>query len=246
MSYSNCMTSPEQLNHNRLLASIAYLPRPQAITRYRAMGYEVYAPQVRDRLEEFYFLMRDRKLTVTIAGTNEFFDWLRNLAAMPRMIFHSGYNRAALSIIGEISKYVDAKRNSIDHLNFVGHSKGGAVAGILTFMHNKYEKEGIGVTGYGFDSPRFMNREARQLYNHDSFYRVFQPGDLVPHVPAAMLGFGHCGQAITLSPEGNYAMGDCYWEEAKVAYPLWYLLFNPLKSIKIHMKTSGLCKNDSD
>lgn len=122
-------------------------------------------------------------LTVTIAGSNDVWDWLQNatLDQVPLGDWRvsKGMVSAAKNVMRLVDKYrADEPKSYIKPLVFEGHSKGGAVAVVCAMLsvlrHNRVSQV---IT---FGAPRFTTQQIEYPF---PVYRVEAQGDPVPKVP---------------------------------------------------------------
>ena len=122
-------------------------------------------------------------LTVSIAGSNDVWDWLQNLNLDQTQIGKWKVSEGVLDAAKNVTAMVDCYRSEFPKsytkpLRFEGHSKGGAVAiacGMLsTIRHNEVQK----VTT--FASPRISTTRIIYPFSCD---QIIAKGDPVPNAP---------------------------------------------------------------
>lgn len=122
-------------------------------------------------------------LTVSIAGSNDVWDWLQNVNLDQKQIgkwkVSEGVLQAAKNVIAMVDEYrAEVPQSYVKPLIFEGHSKGGAVAivcGMLSMMrHNEVQK----VTT--FAAPRISKSRINYPFPCD---QIIAKGDPIPNAP---------------------------------------------------------------
>eukprot|EP01134_Creolimax_fragrantissima_P000229 CFRG0229T1 len=149
-------------------------------------------------------------IVASFRGTQTVTNWKNNLKAVYVSAHKEGFGEEARgskihmgfwetykSIHNEvISEIVKLKNENPTYEVFVtGHSLGGAMATYCTLM---VAMKGIEVQGYTFGQPRVGNTAFKKLFNSKvkNYYRIVNNYDLVPHLPARVMGFHHVGQEL--------------------------------------------------
>ena len=147
-------------------------------------------------------------LWIVFCGTNDAQDWLDNLDAAKEMRpfggVHAGFNNALDEVWENIVAVLDHGRWTNAHS--VGHSLGGALAALAAsrLVHSNFSRRKFLWT---FGQPRCGDEywaTMMHIYFPDTYIRVFNAGDLVPHLPTA-LRFKHAGREVFFDHDGLLA-----------------------------------------
>ncbi|MEO5335212.1 MAG: lipase family protein [Magnetococcus sp. YQC-5] len=146
-------------------------------------------------------------LWIVFCGTNETEDWMNNLnAGKEAMPFggsvHAGFNHALDDVWDNILFILNHGRWNQAH--FVGHSLGGALAALAAsrLVYSNFSRRKFLWT---FGQPRCGDEqwaEMMELYLAGRYIRVFNAGDLVPHLPTAWR-FRHAGREMFFDNDGR-------------------------------------------
>ena len=143
--------------------------------------------------------------TLAFRGTDELRDWLDNANLLATTTdygeFHRGFHGATERIWPQIYTYYQQRRSQVrkdDHkpkgLFLTGHSLGGAMAIVAAAQLVHHD---VGFTGvYTFGQPRAVRPRTADLLTlraHNRIHRFQNNNDVVPRVPARMMGYSHCG-----------------------------------------------------
>jgi hypothetical protein len=182
---------------------------------------------------------RQDECLVAVRGTYvaSLHDWLTNarmggVTGPSGFPVHAGFWRAAQSVLPQIREQLRGRKVSALHV--VGHSLGGAMAGLIADSLS-----GIGCTTrlYTFGAPRCgLEQHARYLTHRlgaDNIYRVYHDTDLVPMVP--VFPYSHMpyggnayrlkGPGTLVSIEAHYtptyekSVAGCSWNSLAVVLP---------------------------
>lgn len=141
---------------------------------------------------------RDGELWIVFRGTDEWDDWSVNLDIAIRSHIHAGFSEAWSSVRTFVWHTVNSCR---DCQAFVtGHSLGGAVAFLAA-----HEMNGLLPRLITFGQPRVCDADFAEYMDGifgDSYVRVLNAGDIVPHVPTA-LRFQHAGKELYFDANGR-------------------------------------------
>lgn len=159
-----------------------------------------------------------RQRILAIAGTNEPNDFVSDVNFIPRsiiqpngetLVVHDGFWAHADQLAGYLSATALIPDKSDFPLTIVGHSLGGAVAGMIPLFRPQMQFHRI-VT---FGCPRWLRKETAGNYMHcDRTTRYVRPMDLVPDVPLNLNyrrihypigGWSHCGSMRWLMNDGK-------------------------------------------
>ena len=151
---------------------------------------------------------------IAIRGTSDFKNWLEDLGYIEETYslekgedtlsveFHRGFCKASKAVFLTIKEYLRSDYQT----RITGHSLGGAIAAILTFIMN--DKNYLIKQCVTFGQPRVTNHKEGQL-SHLPLLRVINQGDIVPTVPLNSLlswfkgNYAHFGAEIQLDKD-NY------------------------------------------
>lgn len=221
------MINQELLRKYAELCRITYLSRVDALTAYRAMGYENARMLAQSQpLEQIYLIHDGDDYLAMLTGTNQLLDWVGNILAIPGWDVHAGYAAIANSIGGQIRR--EFIQSGAKRLLLIGHSKGGAVAAVLASQI--YD---LNVQAVSFGAPRIGSAAFAKEYDNSKCFRVAHPEDIVTRLP--LTGYVHCGVPIVWShEERRMQSGKESWLKAQQDRKTWQLFLNPAKSLKAH------------
>lgn len=148
-------------------------------------------------------------LTVTIAGSNDVWDWIQNVnldqVKLGQWKVSEGMLSAAKNVMAMVDDYrFDNPQSYVKPLVFEGHSKGGAVAIICGLMseirHNKVER----VTTFG--APRLTTSEIIYPFRVD---QIETKGDPIPKIPVwkPWSNWRHNGRTIRIGKQTSANIG---------------------------------------
>lgn len=147
----------------------------------------------------------DRRAWIAVRGTNDLFDWGRNLLMMP--LYHPGFRLVWSTIREDVNDWLNSNSARFDVVVFTGHSLGGAVAKLAAFEatgeHSMPVEAVITFGAPRVGSPWFAKRYNSQVCNltndstrvlQDCTHRFEGSGDVVAAVPPFLFGFKHVGK----------------------------------------------------
>jgi len=148
-------------------------------------------------------------MTVSIAGSDDVYDWLQNFNRDQRQVgkwkVSEGFLNAAKNVIAIVDEYRASKPQSyVKPLLFNGHSKGGAVAivcGMLSVIrHNEVKR----VTT--FAAPRITMQQINLPFPCD---QVIAKGDPIPFLPTwtPWRRWRHNGRTISIGKQTTADIG---------------------------------------
>lgn len=132
------------------------------------------------------------------------------LLAGERARDHSGYQRAAMDILADLDPLIrDAREAGHDvSILLCGHSRGGAVAGLLAAMLDDRAAEGGGdgmcavdpadIYAYTFASPRTTASDRGNDARYGNIFNIVNPADMVGRVPLEAWGYTRYGVDLEL------------------------------------------------
>lgn len=136
------------------------------------------------------------EVILCVRGTDEADDWHRNVSmnrdTLPHGYAHAGFTEAAELILNRIATLKH------ERIHFTGHSMGGAVATILSYLAKLYGMRVGSLVTLG--SPRCVNKplgKAIDSWVTDSHVRIVNGNDVVPRVPLP-IRYRHCGEMLYL------------------------------------------------
>lgn len=126
-----------------------------------------------------------RGLVITIPGTNEFKDWIRNFRCDNRKtLFHAGFASGWVNIRNYVEKMIPKDASQVI-LN--GHSMGAAIAAIgMWDLVDSGVVDWSKISGYLFGLPRFCTPSRAVAWSHifeDKFKAYRNGNDIVSIVP---------------------------------------------------------------
>ena len=123
---------------------------------------------------------------------------------------HSGYRTAALEILSELDGWIaeSESRGSEVSVLLTGHSRGGAVAGLLAAMLDDAAAEGrsssdLRVYAYTFASPRTTASARGNDRRYANIFNIVNPADIVTRVPLENWGYIRYGVDVPLPGIGS-------------------------------------------
>ena len=123
---------------------------------------------------------------------------------------HSGYRTAALEILSELDGWIaeSESRGSEVSILLTGHSRGGAVAGLLAAMLDDAAAEGRSssdprVYAYTFASPRTTASTRGNDRRYANIFNIVNPADIVTRVPLEDWGYIRYGVDVPLPGIGS-------------------------------------------
>lgn len=131
---------------------------------------------------------------------------------------HSGYRAAAEEIKAELDAWRRAARDrgSAVSVLLCGHSRGGAVAGLLASMlddeaaGDAAPTAGDRVYAYTFASPRTTVADSEGGARHGNIFNIVNPADPVPYLPLASWGFSRNGVTVSFPRRGDAGFEDAH------------------------------------
>lgn len=120
-----------------------------------------------------------------LRGTEFLKDWLLNFNTTKNyigsdMYCHRGYYRAALDIINSVSPYLEG----VDKVVVVGHSQGGALALLLSYLIARRKKPTLSPSTYTYAAPKIVNETlAKEILGTVDVFQWASLGDPVPRLP---------------------------------------------------------------
>lgn len=143
---------------------------------------------------------------------------------------HTGYQVAALEILGELDAWVDEAdaRGAEVSVLLTGHSRGGAVAGLLAAMLDDRAAAGTGedarteadaaaqapmqraprVFAYTFASPRTTLNARGNDARYGNIFNIVNPTDLVTNLPLESWGYVRYGVDVPLPSLDDEGFGE--------------------------------------
>lgn len=143
---------------------------------------------------------------------------------------HTGYQVAALEILGELDAWVDEAdaRGAEVSVLLTGHSRGGAVAGLLAAMLDDRAAAGTGedarteadaaaqapmqrvprVFAYTFASPRTTLNVRGNDARYGNIFNIVNPADLVTNLPLESWGYVRYGVDVPLPSLDDEGFGE--------------------------------------
>lgn len=143
---------------------------------------------------------------------------------------HTGYQVAALEILGELDAWVDEAdaRGAEVSVLLTGHSRGGAVAGLLAAMLDDRAAAGTGedarteadaaaqapmqraprVFAYTFASPRTTLNARGNDARYGNIFNIVNPADLVTNLPLESWGYVRYGVDVPLPSLDDEGFGE--------------------------------------
>ena len=143
---------------------------------------------------------------------------------------HTGYQVAALEILGELDAWVDEAdaRGAEVSVLLTGHSRGGAVAGLLAAMLDDRAAAGTGedarteadsaaqapmqraprVFAYTFASPRTTLNARGNDARYGNIFNIVNPADLVTNLPLESWGYVRYGVDVPLPSLDGEGFGE--------------------------------------
>jgi hypothetical protein len=196
-----------------LLAQVseaAYLPREQAFVRYCDLGFEQPSHLAAGSMNAYIIHAADA-CVIVFRGTDDIYDWLVNLDAIPRSTkhgnVHDGFYQGYHSLAGKGEQplraqlYARLRESRPRHLWVTGHSLGGALA--LVCACDLLENANIPLNGLlTFGQPRVFQKLTSDSLNHflaDRYTYFVNGQDVVPKVPPL---FAHYGWGIWFTQDG--------------------------------------------
>jgi hypothetical protein len=204
------------------LCYLAYQPGSKAIAAYKLLGWSAELLVQSSLIERIYVLRSPTEILFVICGSNDLGDWLCNLSAQPNALVHPGYSYVAKHLMLPIKAAIDRPIVKI-----LGHSKGGAVAGVLGHYLSTLNPEIV-----SFGAPRIGNQKLAETYK-SQYRRVVNPWDIVARLPFHHMGYRHCGDPF-LWDGTDFTEGAAAWREAQERYSTAMLMFRPWRSVIAH------------
>ena len=165
---------------------------------------------INDKCSDVCYQIRTYKDTLTIIfrGSDSKKDWNFNLDFCKKVIpygntkskikIHSGFLNAYKSknVRNKIREFVTDK---IKKIKLTGHSYGAALA-IICAIDLQYNFSDIDYVVIVFGCPKVGNKYFVESYNRRIFktLRVETPGDIVPKLPFAFMGYKHVGARLNI------------------------------------------------
>ena len=133
---------------------------------------------------------------------------------------HRGFLKAWRTLEGAIAEAV--LDPSLRAFTAVGYSHGAALA-VLAHEYAWYHRKDLRprLRGFGFGCPRVIFMPSPSLYERwKSFTAVRNLGDIVTHLPPAILGYRHVGHLLEIGARGRYSPIDAHRPE-NILRELW-------------------------
>ena len=153
---------------------------------------------------------RKKRLTVVFRGSESYTDWRYNLqikkVKLNGVKVHGGYLKQLIStdicdkLVIKLQKLL--KEYSDYDVYITGHSAGGALGTIFSYMLSPLIKQNIVVVS--FASPRVGNKAWKQEYNSLSnieHYRIVNNKDIITATP--YIRYHHCGKPVCINKNGK-------------------------------------------
>ena len=154
---------------------------------------------------DVFFRREDDRLFIFFEKSDGIRDWINNLSFCPIPYgemqhpwrCHGGFLQVFKSIRGAVNEALADK--NIRSVTLVGYSHGAALALLAhEYIWFNYPELRDSLHGIGFGCPRVLYgaipRCVRKRWS--GFLRVSHRGDLITHLPPAILGFRHAGHVI--------------------------------------------------
>lgn len=150
---------------------------------------------------------KEKETVLVFSGTNELWDWKYNLKVRPKDGMHRGFLEAYKEIeipIRTVMINFFKRFGRTDRLRVTGHSLGGAVAQIFSWMMGKETK----VEATTFGSPRVFTRWKKGLNQtfQNNVTNVQIKGDPVTRIP--LLLYKEVGKQVKLTMSGDGESGN--------------------------------------
>ncbi len=162
-------------------------------------------------------------LYICFQWSNGAVDWANNFdfPAKPyrdmadRWYCHRGFLRAWKDVEPVLQEQIMSP--TIRTIKIAGYSHGAAVA-LLCHEYCRFHRPDCAVLGYGFGCPRVIWGWLRKPVKDRlrGFLVVRNKGDLVTHVPPAVLGYRHASTVLTVGGHTNYGMIDAHRPESYI------------------------------
>jgi len=226
------LTTPERqaildLGH---FALAAYLPdRGFSLldVQYRLSDYEIKL--ITKGNTTIIVGVREDRMVVAFAGSNDFWDWLRNLQSLSghpypelesRTFVGKGFHKNIYLVLSAVVDEITSFQTKFPEgtLLLTGHSAGAAAATLLADHLNRINKRWN--TLVTFESPRVFCPELARVFDryrkergHLSL-RVTYGVDPVPHLPVG-LRFRHIGEEVWIpkNPEKSAIVSPSIWRK---------------------------------
>ena len=192
--------------------------------RYRSEVVDEVLDAVTQQADGVAYTIASRRVAEHDGGTREVIavavrgsygsEWLSNfnlgdaagdLAAEGSDGHHSGYRAAAEEIKSELDTWRRAAHDRGNEVSMLlcGHSRGGAVAGLLASMLDDEADSaaapaaGDRVYAYTFASPRTTVAASGDAARYSNIFNIVNPADPVPYLPLASWGFSRNGVTVS-------------------------------------------------
>ena len=209
-----------KLYRGAVYSSLVYDSKEQIGNSLREMGDEVLSFNIVENEHDFALVVEEEEMVfIVFRGSNEVEDWMSNFQSAFYGTewgrFHMGFAQQVHNIQGAIREAVNSGTRASKELYVTGHSRGAAMATILT---THLRNEGIPVYGlYTFGSPRVMDRASAHLFDNDLAdftYRVVNYGDPITRLPTRVRGYSHVGMPFVFGEDGTLRKNNrlAWWE----------------------------------
>lgn len=160
-------------------------------------------------------------LTILFEESNGRRDWKNNFAfpAKPyrdmedKWHCHGGFLRAWKDVEPFLQDQIMDK--AVHTIRIAGYSHGAAVA-LLCHEYCRFHRPDCAVMGCGYGCPRVIWGRLRKAVKERllGFVVIRNKGDLVTHVPPAILGYKHSSTVLTIGGHTHYGMINAHRHES--------------------------------
>lgn len=171
----------------------------------------------------YAYEVRGGVLTILFEESNGAADWANNFAfpvkpyrdMEDKWHCHGGFLRAWKDVEPFLRGQIMSP--SIHTIRIAGYSHGAAVA-LLCHEYCHYHRPDCAVIGYGFGCPRVIWGRLRKAVKERllGFVVVRIKGDLVTHVPPAILGYKHSSTVLRIGGHTHYGMINAHRPESYI------------------------------
>ena len=184
-------------------ANLSYdvLENSQGVLDYDKLGASEGIKQITKANADATVFYNNGQAIVAIRGTDDAYDWLNNINALPvnisdyvtttiKLKVHQGFLSYTLSLYEEIKEAIGDKPYSL-----TGHSLGSSSATLFAILY--YIDTGKKPLRFiNFASPRVIYGDTKDFEDNIELYRVAITDDMVVFFPPKNLGFRHVGTPL--------------------------------------------------
>jgi triacylglycerol lipase len=188
-----------------MMSEAAYLAPVDAKASYGKMGFNQFETII-DASMVGYIVCHDDVAVIVFRGTDDVYDWFKNLddrtTETPHGVIHRGFYSSYQPLMLQIIKILDQfktnqiNQNKLKHLWITGHSLGGALA--LVCAYDLVENETLDLSGVvTFGQPRVACKQLTTHLNQlllGRYTRYANEDDIVTRVPPPP--FEYCGLCV--------------------------------------------------